>query len=61
LQIGAAQPRRLRDPRAGLREYLDQHAEGAILLICGLNDAQHVGIGQHHAAGVLAAGQALEA
>ena len=59
LQVAAGEPRRLADASAGLRQDLDQDAEGAILLICGLHDAQHVSIGQHHAAGVLAAGQAL--
>ena len=31
------------------------------MFVCGLDEPQHVGVGQHHAAGVLAAGQAFKA
>ena len=60
LQVAAFEPRRLADASAGLRQDLNQDAEGAIVFVCDLHDAQHVSIGQHHTAGVLAARQAFK-
>jgi hypothetical protein len=51
LQIDTSQPGHLRNARTCLRQDLDQEAEGVVLLISRLDDAQHVGIGQHDTAG----------
>ncbi len=49
------------DASAGLCQDLDQDAEGAIVLVCGLHDAQHIGIGQDRAPRRLRVAEALEA
>ena len=59
LQVAAFEPRRLADASTGLRQDLNQDAEGAIVFVAAWHDAQDVGLRQNHATGILPPGKPL--